>query len=308
MRIKNLVTNSGKFHASEVFACSLIKYLYPECRIYRKDKFDMKYDFTVNIGEMYIPKLNYFDYHFNVGYNFSSRIKIPMSSAGMVYKKYGRRVLRKIFDDKNINYTDLFHTLYRYFVLEIDAISNGISQNENFAYYKYYMNTNINNTISRMNCMDEYNDKNQELRFNDAINFVFNQFRIIATYYYEKILTLDEDRKIVKKAFSNQFDTDVLYLEKKCPNWLKCLRSMEKREKKKIKMVIIKIEDNEYNIRCVPMNDFNNRAYLKDLEQLKELVTKPKEITFIHHLNFVGRTLTLETAKEVVENSLNMFI
>lgn len=63
---------------------------------------------------------------------------IRLSSAGLIYTHFGREIIKELLKKENIeeNVRDqlneiLFNKLYETFVLEIDAIDNGVDISEN---------------------------------------------------------------------------------------------------------------------------------------------------------------------------------
>ncbi len=84
--------------------------------------------------------------------------KIKLSSAGLIYRFYGREILKKIlsetFTEVSAPFTDsdhekIYQKLYKNFIQEIDAKDNGVSPSKGEE--RYYINTNLGSRVSRFN-------------------------------------------------------------------------------------------------------------------------------------------------------------
>lgn len=83
--------------------------------------------------------------------------RIKLSSAGLIFKYYGKEVLKNILGEvwgeitssyTENDYEKLYQKLYKNFIQEIDALDNGvkIAKEE-----RYWINTNLGTRISRFN-------------------------------------------------------------------------------------------------------------------------------------------------------------
>ena len=84
--------------------------------------------------------------------------KIKLSSAGLIYKYYGREVLKnilgEIFGPVSSSFTEsdhekVYQKLYKNFVQEIDAKDNGV--NASAGEERYYINTHLGSRVGRFN-------------------------------------------------------------------------------------------------------------------------------------------------------------
>ena len=128
-------THSGAFHCDEVAACFMLKQLepYKSARILRtRDPAVLSTcTLVVDVGDVYDPNTLRFDHHQaafqgTLGGDFTN---VRLSSAGLIYKHYGREVLQRlsgIQEEKTLEW--LYTMMYRILIEIIDANDNGIAQ------------------------------------------------------------------------------------------------------------------------------------------------------------------------------------
>lgn len=84
-------------------------------------------------------------------------VRIKLSSAGLVYKYFGKEILASIINEvwpdiaKTLNEADIekiYQKLYKNFVQEIDAKDNGVSVAKE---ERYWVNTALGTRVSRFN-------------------------------------------------------------------------------------------------------------------------------------------------------------
>lgn len=109
---KTIVTHSGTFHADESLAVFMLKQLpeYKNAKVIRTREAELikQADIVVDVGAIYDPSTNRFDHH-QRGFEetFSKEYKIKLSSAGLVYKHFGKKVIRSILkceDSKELSF------------------------------------------------------------------------------------------------------------------------------------------------------------------------------------------------------------
>lgn len=97
-----LATHSGDFHADECTAISILRNIMDISEIIRTRDYDVinKCDIVVDVGTEYDPNKMRFDHHqpsFNE--RFDDHSATIMSSAGQVYKHYGKQYLKKVLPE-----------------------------------------------------------------------------------------------------------------------------------------------------------------------------------------------------------------
>ena len=84
-------------------------------------------------------------------------VRIKLSSAGLVYKYFGKEILQKILTEvgpdtaatfSEADYDKIYQKLYKNFMKEIDAKDNGVSVAKE---ERYWVNTALGTRVSRFN-------------------------------------------------------------------------------------------------------------------------------------------------------------
>lgn len=131
------------FHCDEALAVFMLKQLpkYKDSVLVRsRDPAELeKCDIVVDVGGVYDVAKNRFDHHqrtFNETFSSIDSAKpwkIKLSSAGLVYVHFGKEIIEEILK-KTMKQKDvekklveiLFDKMYENFIIEIDAIDNGV--------------------------------------------------------------------------------------------------------------------------------------------------------------------------------------
>ncbi len=148
--IRTVCTHDGSFHADEALAVFLLKQLYPGIAVTRSrdPAVHEKNDMLVDVGAIYDPSKLRFDHH-QRGFTetFSEHHKSTiLSSAGLIYKAFGRDVL-SLLGVPSIDLETVFLRVYNEFVEGIDGEDNGVPNSLN----KYKDNTNLGSRVARLN-------------------------------------------------------------------------------------------------------------------------------------------------------------
>ncbi|XP_043540170.1 MYG1 exonuclease-like, partial [Chiloscyllium plagiosum] len=126
-------------------------------------------DVVVDVGGVYDPERHRYDHHQRsfaetlASVKQGSRFVTKLSSAGLVYAHFGRRVLAQLLQT---DWTDprldvLYDKLYENFVEEVDAIDNGISQCDGET--RYNVTTNLSSRVSYLNPVWNTEDPDTEV-------------------------------------------------------------------------------------------------------------------------------------------------
>lgn len=307
-----IVTHNGQFHADEVLACGIMKCIYPECIIVRSREEEIinKADIVIDVGKQYSPTNNRFDHHQEqCNEVFAGNYMIPMSSVGMIFKTYGKIFIETEFKNEIVTMTsnmidELINNTYKMFILEIDAIDNGISN----ANDKYIINTNLSTTISKMNTKDIFSSQ-QDQMFVEAMRYAIITFKIHVKCLIDKQLQLVQDYITIDTSMTNRTrygsTNEILVIETDCTNWLYCIRQCENKNNESgiIKFIIYKSED-KWRVRSMPANKpFENRKNIIALESIKQNDLK-NSIVFIHKARFIAGTEDLNSAIKLAQISL----
>lgn len=87
-----IATHSGKFHADDVCAVTVLDIVFPGCEIIRTRDPEkiLRADFTVDVGGIWDPQSGRFDHH-QKGFAGARVSGVVYASAGLVWKTYGAR-------------------------------------------------------------------------------------------------------------------------------------------------------------------------------------------------------------------------
>ena len=144
---KSIGTHSGTFHADEVLGCVMLtKYTeeFKNAQIVRtRDESILKnLDIVIDVGKIYDFSTLRLDHHQREFQDtFDETRKIRLSSAGLVYRHFGKEVVKKLMEkyvtkyqlemiiEINEKMIDIcYYKLYDNFIMGIDGADNGVSQ------------------------------------------------------------------------------------------------------------------------------------------------------------------------------------
>ncbi|XP_036387860.1 UPF0160 protein MYG1, mitochondrial [Megalops cyprinoides] len=324
MSATKIGTHNGTFHCDEVFACFLLRQLpeYKDAEIVRtRDPAVLSTcDIVVDVGAEFDPKRHRYDHHQrSFGESFSSLCPekpwvTKLSSAGLVYLHFGRRVLEQLTQlkqgDRQLEV--LYDKLYENFVEEVDAVDNGISQYDGEP--RYAVSSTISARVSYLN--PRWNSKSQDTEegFHKAMEMVGAEFLDRLDYYQNAWLPA---RAVVEGAVQMRTKVDpsgeVIVMEQGgCP-WKEHLFSLEKElnVETPIKFVLYPDQNGQWRVQCVPagLHTFQNRLSLLEEwrgvrdEALSSLSGIPGCI-FVHASGFIGGNATREGALEMARRTL----
>ncbi|XP_059393175.1 UPF0160 protein MYG1, mitochondrial [Carassius carassius] len=317
-------THNGTFHCDEVLACFLLRQLpeYKEAEILRsRDASLLKQcDVVVDVGGEYDPSQQRYDHH-QRSFVDSFHSLCPekcwvtkLSSAGLIYLHFGRRVLEQLTqlkpDEPQLEV--LYDKMYESFVEEVDAVDNGISQCDGEV--RYTISTTLSARVSHLNPRWNSTHQDTEEGFHKALALVGAEFTDRLDYFMKAWLPA---REIVQHAVQNRYQVDpsgeiVLLAQGGCP-WKEHLFVLEKELKVDvpIKFVLYSDQNGHWRVQCVPagLNTFQNRLSLLEEwrgvrdEALSELSGIPGCI-FVHASGFIGGNRTQEGALEMAKRTL----
>lgn len=110
-------------------------------------------DIVLDVGGVYDDEKKRYDHH-QRGFmeTFSPAHKTKLSSAGLVYKHYGQRLIQQEMQnqDDQTMLDVLYKKIYENFVEALDAIDNGISQYDTDAPSKYSSRTDLSSRVAHV--------------------------------------------------------------------------------------------------------------------------------------------------------------
>lgn len=293
---KIIVTHNGQFHADEVFAYTLLNTIFPDNKLVRTRDANIieKADIVIDVGFTYNPDKDRFDHH-QEDCNETFTDDILISSAGMVYKKYGVSYLKTILGVENIS-EELYLDFYKNLVEEVDAIDNGLKQNND----KFSINTGISRMIARFNSDKVFDNDIQFNKFMEAVKYTEYVSKIIIMELYSKDTMFAEEYKRISLLIDENNDKQYIIVDFDCLNWYKCVNKYYNKNTYKDIINWIIYKDNEnWRIRTI---NYESKK-LKDEKYLRDNVNNKDEILFVHKANFIASASTLETIVEIAELS-----
>lgn len=92
-----IATHSGKFHADDVWAVTVLDTVFPGCELIRtRDAARIREaDFAVDVGGIWDPAAGRFDHH-QKGFEGARESGVEYASAGLVWKEYGARCVEQV--------------------------------------------------------------------------------------------------------------------------------------------------------------------------------------------------------------------
>lgn len=299
-------THSGSFHCDEVVATMLLSLLYGTENVViirtRNPDFLNRCQIVVDVGATYVPENCRFDHHqrefvetFGEGY------KTKLSSAGLIWKHFGKDILRQIYNVQDQFVDKFYKKFYSIFFEHIDGIDNGIEVAEGELRYK--ISTTLSSRISY--CNPSWKDKNPDYStyFKKAMEMAFSDFATTAEYFVFEWL---DCRKDVLSAFESRFNVDesgeIILFENGCP-WKDHLLEIEKENnvEGQVKYVLFQDQLGKWRIQCVPSasGSFESRKPLPEAwrgfrDEALDKILNTEGAIFVHAAGFIGGHNTYE--------------
>lgn len=316
-------THNGTFHCDEALGCWLLKRTakFRDAEIVRsRDPAVLdSLDIIIDVGGVYDPATCRFDHHQRgfaevFGYGFNTKL----SSAGLVYKHFGREIISDILKVP-VDHADLevvYLRVYKNFIEAVDAIDNGVNQYENQGPPKYLNSTSLSSRVGFLNPKwnEDSSDEVLYSQFLKAIELTGGEFAESVEYAWNCWLP---GRAGVKEALERRFEADdsgqIMRLFHYCP-WKDHLYDLEVEMALPKPILFCLYEDDrehKWRIQAVSVSpsSFENRKSLlaawrglRD-EQLSEISGIPGCV-FVHASGFIGGNITYEGVLEMAKRSL----
>ena len=323
-----IVTHSGMFHADDALAVHML-YKLPRLHnatlIRTRDPAQIaRGTFVVDVGAEYDHARHRYDHHQRGFFEtFSDTHKTKLSSAGLVWKHFGREILAAHLGvaETDPRIDTLYTKMYDDFVEAIDAIDNGIPMYPGAAGPPAYRSrTDLSSRVAHLG--PRWNQES-----NDAI--LLERFRIASrlagTEFFERVDDAVESwfpaRDIVRAALEarTRFDgADArgrIILFERAVNWKGHLYQLETElgvpDADKPLYVVYPDEGGRWRVQAVPVDpeSFESRRALPEPwrgvrdEQLSTVTGIPGCI-FTHNSGFIGGNETRDGALEMARRAL----
>jgi uncharacterized UPF0160 family protein len=303
-----IVTHNGKIHSDEVSAVALLSSYFSNkgievsvLRTRNSDKF-LETDCLVDVGGEYDNTRYRYDHHQSDFNEIWPGFNIPLSSAGLIWKHYGKEIVEMYLSnnaeqyDHGFNYSEttieeLVNMIYEKLIYDIDANDNGISLLQN--------NLNISDIVSAVNG-NVNDDEIQNINFNRAVSLVGNIFDI---KFREIINSYFNFQKDLETVSSLDLSKEYLILTNNIPTIFKCLAQLDPQNI--VKFCIFLTNENEYTIKARRTNGQKYSPICPILsEEILQYDIPSEEIIFVHKASFIAKTSTLSAAEKIVQLSL----
>lgn len=317
-----ICTHSGSFHADESLAVYLVRLLpkYKNAELVRSRKPEdwETSDLVIDVGGKYDGGIKWFDHHqrdFNE--TFSADFHTKLSSAGLVYKHFGKEIIQHELQLQNQADVDfLYVKLYKEFVEALDANDNGINNYDKDVEPRFNdRNITLPSIVSRYNPSwnESSTDEDFDRAFETSSAFMGLVFSSLLNGYGKSWLPA---KGIVLDAFKNRFNVhesgEILVLDQFCP-WKEHLYAVERENNAQgvTKFVLFADSSLKWRISTVSVTStsFEFRKGLPEPwrgirdEELSKL-TGVAGCIFVHAAGFIGGAQTKEAVLELAKKSL----
>ncbi|CAH0478523.1 unnamed protein product [Peronospora belbahrii] len=315
---KYIGTHNGTFHCDEALAVSMLKLL-PKFAAHdvlrtRDETKLAQCDAVVDVGGVYDPETLRFDHHQRSFTGAFDQRDIKLSSAGLVYKHFGREIIQVLaypttLDNETLDI--LYRKAYKNFIEHIDGIDNGVevaSAGDAKLTYNYQVSTNLSSRVSYLNPRwnEDQSEQSMNEQFQQAMYMTITEF---TDAIHDLVYSWLPAREIVEKAVTNRFQThksgEIVYFPEYCP-WKSHLHDLE--EKLLIQGQIKFVLYNDATGKMTRVQALNiepgSFALRKGLlpawrslrnEELSS-VSGIEGCTFVHNAGFIGGNQTYEGA------------
>ena len=307
-----IATHSGKFHADDVWAVTVLDIVFPGCTLLRtRDPEQIRAaDFAVDVGGIWDPESGRFDHH-QKGFAGARQSGVVYASAGLVWRTHGARCVsllamkhtgHALADDEA---QQIAWAIDADVVQYLDMSDTGTARNAPGGYGLSAVVSGFNPTwLDEQDAGNGDGAEAMRLRqFRRAMEFIADVIVNQVKYRVGSLLALDRVRKAQVLE-----DGRLLYVDNAALPWTSIVRN----EMPKVLFVIsYGIADDRYMLHTVPASadSFDARADLLQAWaglQGEELaaVTGVADAVFCHNNLFIAAARSYEGALEMARQAL----
>ncbi|ODQ47296.1 hypothetical protein PICMEDRAFT_31551 [Pichia membranifaciens NRRL Y-2026] len=327
-KMLQICTHSGSFHADEALAVYMLRLLpqYRYAKLVRSRNpadWDAS-DIVVDVSGKY-DGAKYFDHHQReFASTFNDKYSTKLSSAGLVYKHFGREVIATVIsldeavaaDAAKIDY--LYDKIYADFIEAVDANDNGIdmyAEKDTLTPRFKDRNFSLAGMVSNLNPSWESDatDHDFDRQFQQASKLIGDAFLNYLSYMGHSFL---KAKQYVVDAFAARHALDksgrILLLDRFVP-WKEHLFQVEADNGAagEILFVLFPDSSNCWRIAAVPLNSasFDSRKKLPEpwrglRDDALSTITGVPGCTFIHAAGFIGGAQTKDAVLKLAQMAL----
>jgi uncharacterized UPF0160 family protein len=322
---KTIGTHSGTFHCDEALGCFLLQQTTPFAGadiVRTRDPEVLKgLDIIIDVGGVYDPETNRFDHH-QKGFDeiFGHGFQTKLSSAGLVYKHYGRDIVASVMGEgvSKEDIESVYLHVYKTFMEAVDAIDNGVNQFDSAEPPKYVNNTHLSARVGHLNgdWFETLTEEDTMERFKAAMSLTGSEFMESLHHAIKSWLPA---RSYVMKDLQLRTEIDpsgqIMKLSEFVP-WKSHIYDLEIEMKIEceVKYVVYNDDrDGSWRIQAVSVGpgSFNSRKALPEAwrglrdDELSKVSGVP-DCVFVHASGFIGGNKTYDGALQMAKLSLTM--
>jgi|TARA_B110000208_G_C11701145_1_gene405887 urease accessory protein len=326
-----VATHAGSFHCDEALATAMLRLVptYADAPIVRtRDAAAIAAcTIAVDVGGTYDNATLRFDHHQRTfDAFFPGRSVTKLSSAGLIYKHYGREVIATLSSAAGAAALSaatlelVYQKVYDDFIEGVDAIDNGVSRHDDDA--KYKVKTDLGARVGRLNpSWNEANDNGvRNANFKKAMTIALEELvacvnNIVMSWLPARaIVEAGVVASLPSEGKRGRAPPQILKLPQSCP-WQSHLFEIEA-EKGMVgayKYCLYQDGSGKWRVQAVPerLGSFASRKALPEQwrgirdDALSELSGIPGCI-FVHASGFIGGNATEVGAESMAETALTM--
>lgn len=271
-----LVTHSGRFHADEVFATSMVLMVEDREVIRSRDEAVIEQaGIVLDVGAVYNPETLRFDHHQN-SFTEERADGTPYATAGLIWRHYAQRIFaaRGLTDEYQANFA--MQWVDKKLISDIDAVDNGVFSED--------PRPSVSLLIAMMNEPSDEPEK-QEVAFKKALEMtadILNNFIKAAMKEAEVAVELEAYAKTVKDG--------ILVLDKNLP-FKDFIRSQPD-----IKRVVYPRSEEQFGVYCNSVENHLPERFRGLRDKELNAVSGLDDTIFCHKSGFMAVCLSLESA------------
>ncbi|KAK7064207.1 hypothetical protein R3P38DRAFT_3301776 [Favolaschia claudopus] len=313
---KIIGTHNGTFHCDEALACFLLRQTEADPAILETC------DIVVDVGAIYDESKQLFDHH-QRGFTevFGHGFETKLSSAGLVYKHFGKEVIatktQLPVDDPKV--LTLWLKMYKQFIEAIDGIDNGVSQYPSDIKPKYKSSTDLSSRVAALNPV--WNQPSSpaiyDAQFAKASQVTGEEFLGKLNYYASAWLPARDLLNGFIASSKQTYTIDRLLVFEQFFPWKEHLFDYEEEhatpESEKTLYVIYPDDGGSWRIQAVPASSesFESRKALPETwrglrDDTLSAAIGIEGCVFIHASGFIGGNKTKEGALQLAKAALAM--
>ena len=293
----NMITHTGSFHPDDVFSTSFLSKIIENPTVIRVPNIETEYEGKI----VYDIGFGKFDHHgSDARFRTTPHEKIKYCSFGLLWEEYSIIYLKKIINE-DIDYQKLSNNIIEKYILQIDAIDNGLFPKIEAEYNL----TDLDKVIDLFN-KNWNEDVDNDNNFITAVN--------TASLILERIVKREAGLLVASKIVEEKINTvenNILFLDEYIPYQEAIFKSTNELAKT-IKIVIFPSNRGGYNIKPMTISQKSKELVVNFPKSLwglhdEELATASNipNARFIHLSGFLAATDTLEAAYELAKLALN---